>query len=102
MPLAASRRKLGELEAYMWQHIHACQDAALRELTDAELEQLHCVMQTHATRLVPLELQQVPHMARPAWLTLDEWAVLQRYAHLFLQAYHQRGIQRKGNAYANG
>jgi hypothetical protein len=102
MTLAASRRKLLQLEAHMWQHIHACQEAAVRQLTDAELEQFHCVTQTHAARLDPLDPQHVPHMVRPAWLRLDEWAVLQRYAHQFLEAYHQHGTQRRRNAYANG
>ncbi len=101
MPLTASRRKLLALEAHMWAHIHACSEVAMRRLTDAELEQLHCVTQTHAARLDPLDLQHVPHMPRPAWLRLDEWAVLQRYAHLFLDAYRTHRAQRQGTAYAN-
>ncbi len=86
MPLAASQRKVKHLEAHMWEHIHACQEAAVRQLTDAELEQFVAMFAAHP-ELNQLSIHHVPTMPRPAKLPPADWALMQRFATLFMRAY---------------
>ena len=90
MSLHATRRGLRTLEAHAWQDMSACQDAALRRLTDAELETLCAVMAAHRKQIDAIPLSTIQDMPQPAWATSEEWAVLQRYARLFW-AYWGKG-----------
>ncbi len=86
--MKATQRKLKTLEAQMWQHIHACQDAALRQLTDSELDLLCETFEVYPD-LEQLNICQIPTMPRPAKLTPEAWAVLQRFATLFMHIYRE-------------
>ena len=90
MPLAAPHRKLKQLEAQMAQHIDACHETALRQLTDDELEQLSAMFRAHP-ELEQLDVLRMRTMARPATLTPAQWAVLQHFATLFFQTYREKG-----------
>ncbi len=101
MPLSPARRKLLALEAHLWHHIDACKDRAIDQLTTAELEHLQCLYRTHGVEADRIDLRDIPYHAAPAWATDEQWAAMQRYAHLFLDAYRDHRAQRKGNVYAN-
>jgi hypothetical protein len=86
MPLATTQRKVKLLEVQLWQHIDACQSAALHQLTDDELEQFAAMFAAHP-ELNQLSIHHVPTMPRPAKLPPVDWALMQRFATLFMHAY---------------
>ncbi len=101
MPLSPARRKLLALEAHLWQHIEACKDRALDQLTTAELDHLQCLYRTHGAEADRIDLRDIPYHAAPSWATSEQWAAMQRYAQLFLDAYRDHTTQQKGKAYAH-
>lgn len=82
-------RRVQALEDAEWDRRHAAEDAAMQQLTDAELDLLIGFVRKHERAGLPIELGTARRVSSVPWCSPQELAAAQRYEELYFAAYER-------------